>query len=76
MKNYYASVRYVDSCLDDFFTKVEGDKSLDSTLFIVTSDHGKYLQNIAVLAFEYAAQFYYTVEIRDYVRLAKNDIDF
>ena len=45
VKKYYASVRYVDSCLDDFFTKVEGDKRLDSTLFIVTSDHGKYLQN-------------------------------
>lgn len=45
VNKYYASVRYVDSCLDDFFMKVESDKNLDSTLFIITSDHGKYLQN-------------------------------
>lgn len=45
LDGYYQSVKYVDSCMNDFFEKVSHTEQLDSVLFIVTSDHGKYLQN-------------------------------
>lgn len=47
---FYKSVTYVDQSIHDFLSSVWSDSVFDDTWFIITSDHGKYLQTVSTQA--------------------------